>query len=130
KDGPHVRAFVRYNSRGDRGLLELVPPAVLDSVEIIAGDLRDSDQVRRAARGVDVVFYLGALIGIPYSYAAPRDVVETNVLGTLNVLEAARDHEVARVIHTSTSEVYGTAQYVPIDEKHPLHGQSPYSASK
>jgi NAD dependent epimerase/dehydratase len=128
--GIRVRAFVHYNSRGDRGLLELVAPEVLRNVEIVFGDLRDADAVRRAARDASAIFHLGALIGIPYSYQGPRDVVETNVGGTLNVLEAAREEGVARVLHTSTSEVYGTAQYVPMDERHPVRGQSPYAASK
>ena len=128
--GASVRAFVRYNSRNHRGLLELVPHDVLDSVEVVYGDLRDPYAVRDACLGVKIIFHLGALIAIPYSYLHPYEVVETNVLGTLNVLMAARDLEVERVVHTSTSEVYGTAQYVPIDEEHPLHGQSPYSASK
>ena len=128
--GAKVRAFVRYNSRGDIGLLRLLPAAVLEKLELVAGDLRDIEAVRAAMQGVEVVFHLGALIAIPYSYQHPREVVETNVLGTLNVLTAARELKTRRVIHTSTSEVYGTAQYVPIDEAHPLQGQSPYSASK
>ena len=128
--GAKVKAFARYNSRGDRGLLELVPSMIRTEIEFIMGDLRDADAVNRAVEGSDLVFHLGALIAIPYSYIHPCDVVETNVMGTLNVLNAARSHNVARVIHTSTSEVYGTAQYVPIDEQHPLQGQSPYSASK
>jgi dTDP-glucose 4,6-dehydratase len=128
--GARVRAFVRYNSRGDRGLLELLPGDVLAEVDVRFGDLRDADTVRRAADSVDAIFHLGALIAIPYSYRSPRDVIDTNVMGTLNVLEAARAHGVSRILHTSTSEVYGTAQYVPIDERHPLQGQSPYSASK
>lgn len=130
REGARVRAFVRYTSRHDRGLLALLPADLLEEVETIAGDLRDGEAVRQAMQGVEVVFHLGALIAIPYSYIHPREVVETNVLGTLNVLLAARDLGTARVVHTSTSEVYGTAQYVPIDEKHPLQGQSPYSASK
>jgi dTDP-glucose 4,6-dehydratase len=111
-------------------MLNLLDEDVVRKVEIIAGDLRDADAIRVAVAGMDTVFHLGALIAIPYSYLHPREVVETNVLGTLNVLQVARDEKVRRVIHTSTSEVYGTAQYVPIDEKHPLQGQSPYSASK
>ena len=128
--GADVRAFVRYNSRNDPGLLRLLPPERLDRVRILMGDLRDADAVRRAVRDVDVVFHLGSLIAIPYSYAHPRETVETNVIGALNVFEAARDAGVEKVVHTSTSEVYGTARYVPIDENHPLQGQSPYSASK
>lgn len=129
-EGARVRAFVRYNSRNDPGLLGLLPRAQLESLEIVAGDLRDSEAMRSASRGVDTIFHLGALIAIPYSYVHPREVVEVNILGTLNVLMAARELGVRRVVHTSTSEVYGTAQYVPIDEHHPLQGQSPYSASK
>ena len=128
--GAKVRAFVRYNSRADAGYLMQSPPEVLSEVEIVAGDLRDSNAVSRAVEGVDVVFHLAALISIPYSYRHPREVVETNVNGTLNVLMACLDHETQRMIHTSTSEVYGTALRVPIDETHPLQGQSPYSASK
>lgn len=128
--GARVRAFVRYNSRGDPGLLSLLPPEILSQVEVIAGDLRDLPAVQQAMRGVTHVFHLGALIAIPYSYIHPAEVVETNVIGTLNVLHAARENQVARVVHTSTSEVYGTAQRVPMDETHPLQGQSPYSASK
>ena len=129
-EGAHVRAFVRYNSRGDVGLLRLLPSEVFSQVEIIPGDLRDTEALRAAFQGVDTVFHLGALIAIPYSYLHPREVVETNVMGTFNILMAARDLGVPRIVHTSTSEVYGTAQYIPIDEKHPLQGQSPYSASK
>jgi dTDP-glucose 4,6-dehydratase len=129
-EGAQVRAFVRYNSRRDVGLLAQLPPELQAAIDIVAGDLRDGEAVRAAMGGIDVVFHLGALIAIPYSYIHPREVVETNVLGTLNVLVAARDLGTARVVHTSTSEVYGTAIYTPIDEAHPLQGQSPYSASK
>lgn len=129
-EGASVRAFVRYNSRGDAGLLRLVPTEVLRQVQIVAGDIRDSDAIHKAVEGRQVVFHLGALISIPYSYLHPLEVAETNVLGTLNVLIACRELKVDRLIHTSTSEVYGTAQRVPIDENHPLQGQSPYSASK
>jgi dTDP-glucose 4,6-dehydratase len=127
--GCRLRCFVRYNSRDDLGMLR---DAELGSrgVEIIRGDLKDIDAVQQAVDGVDVVFHLASLIAIPYSYIHPREVIETNVIGTLNVLSAARDACVSKVVHTSTSEVYGTALYVPIDEKHPLQGQSPYSASK
>ena len=128
--GARVRAFVRYNSRGDPGLLAFLPYPLFRAIEIVAGDLRDQSAIRRAVQGVSHIFHLGALIAIPYSYVHPADVIETNVMGTLNVLLAARDAGVARVVHTSTSEVYGTAQYAPIDERHPLQGQSPYSASK
>jgi NAD dependent epimerase/dehydratase len=130
REGARVRAFVRYNSRHNVGLLSLLPLDLYKSVEIITGDLRDCEAVREAMRGVETVFHLGALIAIPYSYLHPREVVETNVMGTLNILMAARELGTGRVVHTSTSETYGTAQYVPIDEKHPLQGQSPYSASK
>jgi len=129
-EGAQVRAFVRYNSRGDVGLLRLLPMDVFSKVDVIAGDLRDVEAIRAAMKDVDTVFHLGALIAIPYSYLHPREVVETNVMGTLNVLMASRDMGARRIVHTSTSEVYGTAQYVPIDESHPLQGQSPYSASK
>jgi dTDP-glucose 4,6-dehydratase len=128
--GASVRAFVRYNSRGDPGLLSRLDPTVYSALEVIAGDLRDLPAVQQAVKGVEVVFHLGALIAIPYSYLHPAEVVGCNVLGTLNVLLAARDVGCPRLIHTSTSEVYGTALYVPIDERHPLQGQSPYSASK
>ncbi len=129
-DGARVRAFTRYNSRNDVGMLKLISPDVFSQLEIIRGDLRDVEAVRSAVRDVDTVFHLGALIAIPYSYVNPREVIDVNIMGTMNVLMAARDHKVRRVVHTSTSEVYGTAQYVPIDESHPLQGQSPYSASK
>ena len=126
----NVRCFVRYNSRGDYGHLDQLSKQILDHIEIIQGDLRDPDAVAKATIGVSHVYHLGAIIPIPYSYIHPREVIETNVMGTLNVLTAARDHENIRVVHTSTSEVYGTAQYTPIDEGHPLQGQSPYAASK
>ena len=128
--GAQVRAFTRYTSRNDVGMLRFLPPDVFSELEIVYGDLRDVEAVRGAVRGVDTVFHLGALIAIPYSYVHPREVIETNVMGTVNILMAARDSGVRRVVHTSTSEVYGTAQYTPIDEEHPLQGQSPYSASK
>jgi NAD dependent epimerase/dehydratase len=129
-NGAHVKAFVRYNSRGDSGMLRWVSPEVFNKLEIISGDLRDLNTLNAAMKMVDTVFHLGALIAIPYSYQHPADSIETNVMGTLNVLLAARDQEVRRIVHTSTSEVYGTAIKVPIDEDHPLQGQSPYSASK
>ncbi len=128
--GAQVRAFVHYNSRNDWGMLEDLEAGQLREIEVIAGDLRDPDAVRRAVQGCHVVFHLGALIGIPYSYANPADVVATNVLGTLHVLQAALEAGVLRLVQTSTSEVYGTAQFVPMDEGHPLHPQSPYAASK
>jgi NAD dependent epimerase/dehydratase len=129
-EGAQVRALVRYNSRGDLGLLELLPPETFQALEVVSGDLRDLAAMLEVCRGVETVFHLGALIAIPYSYLRPAEVAETNVMGTLNVLLAARERGVGRVVHTSTSEVYGTAQRVPIDESHPLQGQSPYSASK
>ena len=128
--GADVKGFVRYNSRNDWGLLEIIPPQKLDSLQIVSGDLQDFDAVFSAVRDVDVIFHLGSLISIPYSYIRPRDTIENNILSTLNILTAARDLGVEKVVHTSSSEVYGTALYVPIDEKHPLQGQSPYSASK
>jgi len=128
--GAVVRALVRYNSRNDWGQLDRLEPGVRAAVEVRPGDLRDPFLMDQVVRGMDVVFHLGALIPIPYSYVAPAEYVDTNVRGTLHVLEAARRHAVARVVHTSTSETYGTAQYVPIDEKHPLQGQSPYAATK
>jgi NAD dependent epimerase/dehydratase len=121
---------VHYSSRHDLHNLEHLEPAILDSVEIVKGDIGDPFSVDRAVIGCDSVFHLAALIGIPYSYVAPASYVVTNVHGTLNILEAARKHNVSRVIHTSTSETYGSSQYTPMDEKHPTVGQSPYSASK
>jgi dTDP-glucose 4,6-dehydratase len=129
-EGASVRAFVRYNSRADFGLLRLAPTSVLSQVEVVSGDLRDPDAIQKAVSGCQVVFHLGALISIPYSYVHPVEVAETNVMGTMNILTACRAAGVERLIQTSTSEVYGTARYVPIDEAHPLQGQSPYSASK
>jgi dTDP-glucose 4,6-dehydratase len=125
-----VRAFVHYNSLGARGWLDTLPRDIINSVEVFAGDIRDPNGVRTAMAGCGTVFHLAALIGIPYSYHSPETYIDTNIRGTLNVLQAARDLSVARVVHTSTSEVYGTAQFVPITEQHPLQGQSPYSASK
>ena len=130
QNGAAVRAFVRYYSRRVPGLLRLADGRVLREMEIIFGDIRDADAVTQAVRGCDLVFHLGALISIPYSYVHPREVAEVNWMGTLNVLTASRECGVGRVLHTSTSEVYGTALRVPIDEDHPLQGQSPYSASK
>ena len=128
--GSQVKAFIHYNSRSDIGNLRFLPKEALERIEMIFGDVRDSGSVDRAVVGCECVFHLAALIGIPYSYLAPRSYVETNISGTLNVLEAVRRHRIPRMVHTSTSETYGTAQYEPIDEKHPLQGQSPYSASK
>ena len=127
--GSSVRAFVRYTSRAEIGLLKLLPKEVLEKIEIIRGDLRDNNAVEQAAKGTDAVFHLGALISIPYSYVHPVETVQTNVIGTMSILEACRKVG-AKLVHTSTSEVYGTALRVPIDEDHPLQGQSPYSASK
>jgi dTDP-glucose 4,6-dehydratase len=126
--GAKTRAFVRYSSTGSWGWLDQSP--LKNDVEVVLGDIRDQDTVTHACNGVDVVFHLAALIAIPYSYQAPLSYVRTNVEGTLNVLQAAQRVESQVVVHTSTSEVYGTARTVPIDENHPLQGQSPYSASK
>ena len=125
-----VRTFVRYNSRNHWGFLEELPPEKKSGIKIISADLRDYHAVEKATRNVDIVFHLAALIGIPYSMVFPNDVVETNVIGTLNILKASLENNVPKIIHTSTSEVYGTAQYSPIDESHPLNPQSPYAASK
>lgn len=130
REGMQVRAYVHYNARNDWGNLELAAPEVKPQIEVITGDITDPFSVRAAVKGCDTVFHLSSLIAIPYSYVAPQSYVSTNVQGAINVLQAARDEDVAKVVHTSTSECYGTAQYVPIDEKHPLQGQSPYSASK
>ncbi|WP_135552168.1 NAD-dependent 4,6-dehydratase LegB [Paenibacillus cymbidii] len=130
RSGHDVRAFVLYNSFNSRGWLDSSPKEIVSEMEIFAGDIRDPYGVKHAMKGCDVVLHLAALIAIPYSYHSPDTYVDTNVKGTLNVVQAARELEVAKVVHTSTSEVYGTAQYVPIDERHPLQGQSPYSASK
>ena len=125
-----VRAFVHYNSMGSQGWLDLSPAEIRKQLDVFSGDIRDPNGVRTAMKGCDAVLHLGALIAIPYSYHSPDTYVETNIRGTLNVLQAARDFEVSQVLHTSTSEVYGTAQSVPINEEHRLQGQSPYSASK
>lgn len=126
----HVRALVYYNSFNSWGWLETLDRNLLEGIEIIAGDIRDPHAVSNVMRGIDVVFHLAALIAIPYSYQAPSSYVDTNVHGTLNILHAAQDAGVERILTTSTSEVYGTARYVPIDECHPRQGQSPYSATK
>lgn len=126
--GAHARAFVRYTSHGGAGWLDRSP--VRGEIEVVRGDLADRDSVDAAAEGCDVALHLGALIAIPYSYQAPESYVRTNVVGTLNVLQAARRHGLSRIVHVSTSEVYGTAQVAPMTEAHPLVGQSPYSASK
>jgi len=130
RNGAQVRAFVRYNSRNDYGWLETLDPDLLDLVEIFRGDLANPEAVVRAMHGCEVVFHLGALIPIPYSYVHPREFLEANIVGTMNVLEAARRLELRRLVHTSTSEVYGTARQVPISEQHPLNPQSPYAATK
>jgi NAD dependent epimerase/dehydratase len=129
-DGALVSAFVRYNSRGDNGLLARLPEDIYHKIQIIPGDLRDLPALISAMQDVEIVFHLGALIAIPYSYIHPLEVVESNTIGTLNVLLAGRETGVSRIVHTSTSEVYGTAKWVPMSEEHPLQGQSPYSASK
>ena len=128
--GHDIRAFVMYNSFGSWGWLDQSPRKIVDAMEVVAGDIRDPFAVKRAMMGCDSVLHLAALISIPYSYQSPDSYVDTNIKGTLNVLQAARELEVRRLIHTSTSEVYGTAQFVPITEAHPLQGQSPYSATK
>jgi NAD dependent epimerase/dehydratase len=128
--GCKVRAFALYNSFNSWGWLDSLPKETLSSIEVVTGDIRDRGSVAKAMEGIDVVFHLAALIGIPYSYYSPESYVGTNITGTLNVLEEARRLNTSRVLVTSTSEVYGTAQYVPIDEKHPYQGQSPYSATK
>lgn len=128
--GYEVKAFTYYNSFNTWGWLDTFPKEKLDQIEIFQGDIRDPNGVREAMKGVDGVFHLAALIAIPFSYHSPDSYVDTNIKGTLNVLQAARDLSLERVLITSTSEVYGTAQYVPIDEKHPYQGQSPYSATK
>lgn len=130
EQGALVRAFVRYNSRGDAGLLRMLAPEVRGKLQILSGDLRDGQAIQDAVTDCEYVFHLGALISIPYSYLHSYEVAETNFMGTLNVLNACHRAQVTRLIHTSTSEVYGTARYTPMDEKHPLQGQSPYSASK
>src|SRR5438309_5259433 len=131
REGHEVRALVRYNGRDDRGHLDRLPDGVKAAIEVHRGDLKDPEAVRKAVDGRAWVFHIGALIAIPYSYQNPLDVVQTNVLGTAHVLDACRGSDaLERVVLTSTSEVYGTAQYVPIDEKHPLRGQSPYAATK
>lgn len=129
-DGHKVKALTMYNSFGTWGWLDSIPKEILDEVEVMPGDIRDSIFVRSATKGCTDVMHLAALIAIPYSYIAPEAYIDTNVKGTLNILQAAREASVEKVIHTSTSEVYGTARFVPMSEDHPLQGQSPYSASK
>ncbi|WP_321419207.1 SDR family NAD(P)-dependent oxidoreductase [uncultured Methanomethylovorans sp.] len=128
--GANVKALVHYNSRNDNGMLRLADQKLVEKVEIVHGDITDPYYVKQVTKDADVVFHLAALIGIPYSYIAPEQYVNVNIKGTLNVLQAALENGVGKVVHTSTSETYGTAIYTPIDESHPLQGQSPYSASK
>lgn len=128
--GADVSAFLRYNSRSDEGMVRQLPAEIRKNMRIVYGELRELETVRKAMKNIDVVFNLAALVSIPYSYLHPQEVIETNTIGTLNVVTAARDEEVEKIVQTSTSEVYGTARYVPIDEQHPKQPQSPYSASK
>lgn len=130
QEGCAVKAFVYYNSFNSWGWLDSLPKEIISKIEIFSGDVRDPNGVREALKDCDIVFHLAALIAIPYSYVAPDNYVDTNIKGTLNILQAARDLKIERVLVTSTSEVYGTAMYTPIDEKHPKQGQSPYSATK
>jgi len=130
KLGARVRALAHYNSRNDWGMLECLDKKILKEVEVVTGDLRDGDGLRWMVKDREVVFHLAALIGIPYSYVNPKDVIETNISGSTNLLLASLDANIEKYVHTSTSEVYGTAKYVPMDEKHPLNPQSPYAASK
>ena len=128
--GHHIRAFVYYNSFNSYGWLDSLPKNVKSKIEFFSGDIRDPNGVREAMKGIDTVFHLAALIAIPFSYHSPDSYIDTNIKGTLNIIQAARDNQVSRVLVTSTSEVYGTAQFVPITELHPKQPQSPYSASK
>ena len=130
RKGKKVKAFTYYNSFNSWGWLDMVPKEILNEVEIFSGDVRDPYCVKKSMEDCSKVLHLAALIAIPYSYLSPSAYVDTNVGGTLNIVQAARELGVEKVVHTSTSEVYGTAEYVPIDELHPLKGQSPYSASK
>lgn len=128
--GANVTALVQYNSFNNWGWLDEFDKNVLDSIQVVTGDIREYDNMKRLIKGQEVVFHLAALIAIPYSYLSPMAYVRTNIEGTTNVLEACKEYDVEKIVHTSTSETYGTALYVPIDEKHPMQGQSPYSASK
>ncbi|MBW4827958.1 MAG: NAD-dependent 4,6-dehydratase LegB [Clostridiaceae bacterium] len=128
--GYKVRAFAYYNSFNSWGWLDTLPKEILKEIEVFTGDIRDPNGVKESMKGIDEVYHLAALIAIPFSYHSPDSYVDTNIKGTLNVLQAARDLEISRILVTSTSEVYGTARYVPIDEEHPYQGQSPYSATK
>ena len=130
RQGNDVRAFTLYNSFNSWGWLDQSDKNILDNLDVFSGDIRDPHGVKEAMKGCDVVLHLAALIAIPYSYHSPDTYVDTNIKGTLNIVQAARELDIDKVVHTSTSEVYGTARYVPIDEDHPLQGQSPYSASK
>lgn len=130
REGYEVRALVQYNSFNSWGWLDKSPPDISAAVDVVAGDVRDPHGIHHVVKGCDAILHLAALVAIPYSYVSPDAYIDTNVKGTLNVLQAARNLDIAKVVHTSTSEVYGTARYVPIDEAHPLQGQSPYSASK
>ena len=130
KEGIKVKAFCFYNSNNSWGWLDKVPQYIKKEIDVFLGDIRDPYCVEKAMRGCDTVFHLAALIGIPYSYLSPSSYVDTNIHGTLNILQSARELEVEKVVHTSTSETYGSAQFVPINESHPLVGQSPYAASK
>lgn len=130
KAGLNIRPFVLYNSLNSWGWLDYLPEESKKELDVVAGDIRDHYGIKQAMKGCDVVFHLAALVAIPYSYNSPSSYVDTNIKGTLNILQAARELELEKIVHTSTSEVYGTAQFVPITEEHPLQGQSPYSASK
>ena len=130
KDGMSVKAFCFYNSNNSWGWLDTIPKEIKDNLEIFLGDIRDPYCVKKAMKDCDIVFHLAALIGIPYSYISPKSYLDTNINGTLNIVEAAKELEIKKIIHTSTSETYGSAQYVPINESHPLIAQSPYAASK
>ena len=129
-EGAQVRVFLRYDSQNRLGHLAELPKMALESIEIARGDLKDPEAVHAAVRGCEIVFHLGALIAIPFSYQNPTDYVQTNIVGSLHILNACRAHGVSRLIQTSTSEVYGSAEFVPITTAHPRHGQSPYAASK
>jgi len=130
KEKYKVKALVYYNSFNNHGWLDTIDPNIKKKVEIITGDIRDEKIIRDSIKDCDKIIHLAALIGIPYSYVSPKSYIDTNIYGTLNLLQAAKDFKTKQIIHTSTSEVYGTAKYLPIDEKHPVNGQSPYSASK
>jgi NAD dependent epimerase/dehydratase len=128
--GAKVRAFVRYTSRSDDGFIKYFSEDLRNNIDIVYGDIKELETVVKAMDGVDIIFNLAALVGIPYSYIHPQEVIETNTIGTMNILMAARDASIEKIVQTSTSEVYGTARYVPINEEHPKQPQSPYSASK